>query len=171
MKKSYIIISVISLLVIVFAIISISLINDTKKDKRNEENPNNIKEQEPKEGDADMEETISIKVIINNKEMSATLINTQTTQEFLGKLPMTITMNELNDNEKYYYFNSKLSSSPESINRIYAGDIMLYQNNCLVLFYKNFTTSYKYTKIGHLDNPSELKGLITDDDLEVTFLK
>ena len=171
MKKSYIIISVISLLVIVFAIISISLINDTKKDKRNEENPNNIKEQEPKEGDTNMEETISIKVIINNKEMSATLINTQTTQEFLEKLPMTITMNELNDNEKYYYFNSELSSSPESINRIYAGDIMLYQNNCLVLFYKNFTTSYKYTKIGHLDNPSELKGLITDDDLEVTFLK
>ncbi len=171
MKKSYIIISVISLLVIVFAIISISLINDTKKDKRNEENPNNIKEQEPKEGDTNMEETISIKVIINNKEMSATLINTQTTQEFLEKLPMTITMNELNDNEKYYYFNSELSSNPESINRIYAGDIMLYQNNCLVLFYKNFTTSYKYTKIGHLDNPSELKGLITDDDLEVTFLK
>lgn len=171
MKKSYIIISIICLLLIVFAIISISLINDNNNDKRNEENPNNIKEQEPKEGDADMEETISIKVIINNKEMSATLKNTQTTQEFLEKLPMTITMNELNDNEKYYYFNSELSSNPESINRIYAGDIMLYQNNCLVLFYKNFTTSYKYTKIGHLDNPSELKGLITDDDIEVTFLK
>lgn len=33
---------------------------------------------------------------------------------------------------------------------------MLYGNNCLVVFYKSFNTSYSYTKIGHIDNLSDL---------------
>lgn len=33
---------------------------------------------------------------------------------------------------------------------------MLYGNNCLVVFYKSFDTSYSYTKIGHIDNLSDL---------------
>ena len=36
--------------------------------------------------------------------------------------------------------------------KINAGDIMLYGNNCLVVFYKSFDTTYSYTKIGHIDN-------------------
>ena len=33
---------------------------------------------------------------------------------------------------------------------------MLYGNNCLVVFYKSFNTSYSYTKIGHIENLSDL---------------
>ena len=33
---------------------------------------------------------------------------------------------------------------------------MLYGNNCLVIFYKSFDTSYSYTKIGHIDNLEDL---------------
>lgn len=39
---------------------------------------------------------------------------------------------------------------------IEAGNIMLYGNNCLVVFYKFFDTSYSYTKIDHIENLSDI---------------
>ena len=39
---------------------------------------------------------------------------------------------------------------------------MLFSDNCLVIFYKSFDTSYSYTKIGHIDNlPNLGNGSIT----------
>ncbi len=112
--------------------------------------------------DKTLEETItsevnnSMKVIINNHEYNVNLEDNQTTKELLNKLPLTLNMNELNGNEKYYYLDFTLPTLPSNPKTIYAGDIMLYQNNCLVIFYKTFDTSYSYTKIGHIDNLEEL---------------
>ena len=61
-------------------------------------------------------------------------------------------MNELNGNEKYIYLDSTLPTNPINPNHINSGDVMLYGNNCLVIFYKSFDTTYSYTKIGHIDN-------------------
>ena len=33
---------------------------------------------------------------------------------------------------------------------------MLFDNGCLVIFYKSFDTSYSYTKIGYIDNLPDL---------------
>ena len=98
----------------------------------------------------------SVKAIINNQEYTIYLEDNKTVMKFVDMLPRELTMNELNGNEKYIYLDTTFptnSSNPQTIN---AGDVMLYGNNCLVIFYKSFDTSYSYTKIGHIDNLPDL---------------
>ena len=102
------------------------------------------------------------KIIINDKEYSINLENNETVKELIKLLPLDITMSELNGNEKYIYLDSTLSTNSSNPKHINSGDIMLYGNNCLVIFYKSFDTSYSYTKIGHIDNlPNLGKGDIS----------
>ena len=96
------------------------------------------------------------KVIINNKTYTLTLENNKTVEEFLNLLPQEFTMTELNGNEKYVYMNNTLATNSYNPKHIEKGDVMLYGNNCLVIFYKSFDTSYSYTKIGHIDNLENL---------------
>ena len=65
-------------------------------------------------------------------------------------------MNELNGNEKYVYMDKSLTTNSFNPKQIKKGDVMLYGDNCLVIFYKSFETSYSYTKIGHIDNLENL---------------
>ena len=101
-------------------------------------------------------EVSTMKAIINNKEYIINLENNETVNSLINLLPMEITMNELNGNEKYIYLDNTLPTNSYNPNRINAGDVMLYGNNCLVIFYKSFDTSYSYTKIGHIDNLEDL---------------
>lgn len=98
----------------------------------------------------------SMKVTINNEEYILNLENNETVTEFLNKLPQQLEMDELNGNEKYVYLNYSLKTNPYNPKHIAKGDVMLYTNNCLVIFYKSFDTSYSYTKIGHIDNLPDL---------------
>lgn len=58
------------------------------------------------------------------------------------------------------------SGNPGTIN---AGDIMLYGNNCVVVFYETFNTSYSYTRIGRIKNTANLKKALGSGNVEVTF--
>ena len=72
-------------------------------------------------------------------------------------------------NEKYYYFNESLPTNSERIGKINTGDLMLYGSDCLVLFYKSFSTSYSYTRLGHIDNPQGLADVVGSGNITVTF--
>lgn len=111
--------------------------------------------------------TMNIK--INNKDFTAEFYDNETAKAFSDMLPLTLNMSELHGNEKYYYFDKSLPSDPSNVGRINAGDIMLYGNDCLVLFYNSFSTSYSYTKIGHISNISELAGAVGSNDVTITF--
>ena len=71
-------------------------------------------------------------------------------------MPLELNMSELNGNEKYVYIDFTLPTNATKPEQISAGDVMLYGNNCLVIFYETFNTQYSYTKIGHIDNLSNL---------------
>lgn len=97
-----------------------------------------------------------IKIVINDKEYNLNLENNETVTKLLEILPLDINMNELNGNEFYTYLDSKLPINSYQPKNIKKGDVMLYGDNCLVIFYKSFDTNYSYTKIGHIDDLPDL---------------
>lgn len=111
--------------------------------------------------------TKSIDITIDGKTYEMNLENNKTVIDFLNKLPQKYKMNELNDNEKYVYLDYKLPNNEYNPKSIKKGDVYLYGDNCLVIFYKDFNTSYKYTKIGHINNLDDLG----DDFINVEFSK
>ena len=109
----------------------------------------------------------SMNIIINEKEYIINLENNDTTKEFINLLPLQLEMSELNGNEKYAYLDDELIVDSTNIKHINAGDVMLYGNNCLVIFYKSFDTSYSYTKIGYINNLPNLG----NDNIKVIIKK
>ena len=103
-----------------------------------------------------IERVSKVNIVIDNKEYILNLENNDSVLELVSMLPLSVTMNELNDNEKYVYLDKKITTNEIRPKNITSGDVMLYGDNCLVIFYKSFETSYSYTKIGHIDNLSEL---------------
>jgi len=98
----------------------------------------------------------NIKVIINGKTYNAKIEDNEAGQSFANTIPQEYNMSELNGNEKYIYLDNDLPTNSYNPKHIESGDIMLFGNNCLVIFYKSFDTSYSYTKIGHVENISDL---------------
>ena len=113
----------------------------------------------------------SINVIIGSKTFTATLADSETGEAFAALLPLSVTMNELNGNEKYHYLSSSLPTDSYQPGTIHAGDLMLYGNNCVVLFYETFNSSYSYTRLGAIDNPSGLAATLGSGNVSVRFEK
>ena len=113
----------------------------SNSDRKIEENINKL-----------VEVSKSVKIFINDNEYIINLEDNDTVNDFINILPIKLNMNELNGNEKYVYLDTTLNSNPVMVKHINKGDVMLYGNNCLVIFYKSFDTSYSYTRIGYIDN-------------------
>lgn len=111
----------------------------------------------------------NIIITIENKKYEAILYDNSTTKELIKKFPITITMSDLNGNEKYYNFSKSFSTSSENVANINKGDIMLFGDNCLVIFYKSFSTRYKYTKLGYIKNTEDLENSFGKGDINITF--
>ena len=110
-----------------------------------------------------------MKITIGSAVFTATLNDNATTTAFKTMLPLTINMSELNGNEKFYYLSSTLPTNATTVESIQTGDLMLYGNNCLVLFYENLNTSYSYTRLGKIDNISGLVSALGNGNIIVKF--
>ena len=125
---------------------------------------------QPEQPDTEEDDTmLKIEIVIGNKTFSAMLYDNESARALMERLPITLNMSELNGNEKYYYLEGSLPTNSSKPSEIKAGDIMLYGNNCLVLFYESFSTSYSYTPIGHIDEPTGLAAALGSGSVQVTF--
>ena len=155
--------------------------NDYWDETLEDENDENLQETEQllkqalDERDKGMEQEKIIKnisVTIDGKKYVAELENNETAQAFYKNyfmdVPAEFLMEELNWNEKYVYLQVwNLPTNSKVPEKIEAWDIMLYWSDCIVIFYKSFSTSYSYTKIGHIKNLEAL----WDANVKVVFSK
>lgn len=111
----------------------------------------------------------SINIEIGENKFTAKLEDNPSAESFKSMLPMTIKMGDLNDNEKYSYLLTSLPTNSQNFGSVKNGDIMLYGSDCLVLFYEGFSTSYSYTKLGVVDNPSRLAEILGSGSVMVTW--
>lgn len=116
----------------------------------------NIVESDSAEDSEIIEENNMLFVSFNGKKREVALEDNATTKSLLKMLPMELAMSDLNGNEKYAYLDEPLLTEEYSPQQIEAGDVMLFGDNCLVIFYESFETEYKYTKIGHIDELPEM---------------
>ena len=97
-------------------------------------------------------ENRTIRLAIGGTDYTATLADTDAARLLAERLPMRLSMTELNGNEKYANLDKPLPTKTEKVRRIEAGDVMLWGDNCLVVFYKSFDTPYSYTRIGRISD-------------------
>ncbi|EFK56614.1 cyclophilin-like fold protein [Sphingobacterium spiritivorum] len=110
-----------------------------------------------------------IKIKVGSQTFTATLLDNNSVKAFKEMLPLTINMVDLNNNEKYYDLPNSLPTNPSNPGTIKNGDLMLYGSKTLVLFYKTFSTSYSYTKLGALDDVTGLASALGSGNVTVTF--
>ena len=101
----------------------------------------------------------------NDKTYKIVFEDNETVNELKNQFPLKLKMQDLNKNEKYAYLEMSLPTDEYYPVMIKKGDVMLYGDTCLVIFYKDFETKYDYTKIGHIDNLEELD----EKDIKVEF--
>ena len=87
--------------------------------------------QEPNNQNAD---SMKLKILVGANVFTATLYNNATATAFKAKLPIIISMSELNGNEKYFDLSYNLPTNALNPGTIQTGDLMMYGANTLVLF-------------------------------------
>jgi hypothetical protein len=116
------------------------------------------------------ESDVKITISIGNKVFTAIMYDNATAEAFIAKLPLALNMSEMNGNEKYYNLPENFRSDPPSpAGTIRTGDLMCWSSNCLVLFYKTFSSSYRYVRLGRIEDASGLEAALGGGSVSVTF--
>lgn len=114
-------------------------------------------------------DSMKLHITIGTRTFKATLYSNPTVAAFKTRLPLTISMKELNNNEKFFDLPNNLPTNASNPGTIETGDLMLYGSNTLVLFYKSFSTSYSYTRMGRIDDTTGLTAALGSGNVSVTF--
>ena len=122
------------------------------------------------ETETEAQQTSTLKVRIGEAEFALELADNETAREFAESLPLTAEFSELNGNEKYLYLDHSLTSNGTIVPSIEAGDVMLYGNSCIVIFYEAHANhAYSYTPIGKIVPADGIASAAGEGSVEVSI--
>jgi len=106
---------------------------------------------------------------VGKRRFAITLTDNAAARAFAAQLPLTLDMSELNGNEKHADLPKPLPANARRPGTIRNGDLMLYGADTLVVFYLTFQSSYSYTRLGQVDEPSDLPQALGPRGVRVLF--
>lgn len=68
-------------------------------------------------------DSMKIRLRVNDKIITATMVNSKTSRDFIALLPLTLTMNDLFRREKYAHLPKVISTAGERVHAYEVGDI------------------------------------------------
>lgn len=111
----------------------------------------------------------TITLTIGSEIFSAQLYDNATTKAFIDRLPLTLSMGDMNQNEKYNYLDESLPTNSKNPGQIKSGDIMLFGSDCLVVFYKELSSGYSYTSLGRVNDANGFAKAVGSGSVTVIF--
>lgn len=110
-----------------------------------------------------------INIQVGSRTFTATMADNPAVTALLPLLPLTLEMGDLNRNEKFARLPQNLPTQTFSPRTIQNGDLLLWGANTFVIFYETFSTSYPYTHLGKIDDPSGLKEALGGGNVTVSL--
>lgn len=106
---------------------------------------------------------------VGGRRFPIALSDSQAARDFAAQLPLTLTLAELNGNEKHGELPKALPEDASRPGMIRSGDLMLYGAKTLVVFYRTFESPYSYTPLGRMDNPAGLVDALGRGSARIVF--
>ncbi|XXF01352.1 hypothetical protein J3P90_12145 [Pseudomonas sp. D3-10] len=106
---------------------------------------------------------------VGAQRFAITVADNAAAQRFVALSPLALEMSDLNRNEKYATLPQTLPATASRPGTIRNGDLMLYGKDTLVVFYKDFDSTYAYTHLGHVNDTSGLAQALGPGTVRVTF--
>jgi len=103
-------------------------------------------------------------------EFKCTFEENETTKALLKQLPLTMTMVDLNGSEKYHTLKQPLPVKIEPVDKVRLGDILLFQDRYLAVFYKTIDPVKRYSIVGKIDNPEELQKAVGTGSITASLI-
>ena len=116
-------------------------------------------------------EELRMWLTVGERRFAITVTDNAAARAFAAQLPLTLDMSDLNGNEKHVDLPKPLPANAIRPGTIRNGDLMLYGADTLVVFYLTFQSSYSYTRLGRVDDPSDLPRALGPRSVRVVFSK
>lgn len=106
---------------------------------------------------------------IGTQRFSVVLEGNAAARAFEQMLPVTFEMTELNGNEKFVRLPRSLPTNASRLGTLRVGDVVLYGDNTVVVFYETFQSGYSYTRLGRVVEADGLAKALGKGNPRVSF--
>jgi hypothetical protein len=110
-----------------------------------------------------------MRMTVGERHFAITLTDNTAARAFAAEFPLALKMSDLNGNEKKASLPRALPATASRPGTIRTGDIMLYGDNTLVVFYLTFDSPYAYTRLGRVDDPAGLAEALGKGSVTIVF--